>query len=180
MLVDEPVRIGEWRPRNFDKRNIGPVSLKQAMARSINTVAVKVGEKAGRARVIGVSRRLGLSGDFKATPSRALGAQEVTLLELIQAYGPFANGGAGVWAYGIEEIRDRAGNLLYRRRGSGPGRVVSEVHVAAMNAMLSGVITHGTGRASKIGRPQAGKTGTSQNFRDAWFVGYTADLITGV
>jgi len=180
VLVDEPVRIGEWRPRNFDKRHIGPVSLKQAMARSINTVAVKVGEKAGRARVIGVSRRLGLSGDFKATPSLALGAQEVTLLELTQAYGPFANGGAGVWAYGIEEIRDRAGNLLYRRRGSGPGRVVSEVHVAAMNAMLSGVITHGTGRASKIGRPQAGKTGTSQNFRDAWFVGYTADLVTGV
>ena len=180
VLVDEPVRIGEWRPRNFDKRHIGPVSLKQAMARSINTVAVKVGEKAGRARVIGVARRLGLSGDFKATPSLALGAQEVTLLELIQAYGPFANGGAGVWAYGIEEIRDRAGNLLYRRRGSGPGRVVSEVHVAAMNAMLSGVITHGTGRASKIGRPQAGKTGTSQNFRDAWFVGYTADLVTGV
>ena len=180
VLVDEPVRIGEWRPRNFDKRHIGPVSLKQAMARSINTVAVKVGEKAGRARVIGVSRRLGLSGDFKTTPSLALGAQEVTLLELTQAYGPFANGGAGVWAYGIEEIRDRAGNLLYRRRGSGPGRVVSEVHVAAMNAMLSGVITHGTGRASKIGRPQAGKTGTSQNFRDAWFVGYTADLVTGV
>ena len=180
VLVDEPVRIGEWRPRNFDKRHIGPVSLKQAMARSINTVAVKVGEKAGSARVISVSRRLGLSGDFKATPSLALGAQEVTLLELTQAYGPFANGGAGVWAYGIEEIRDRAGNLLYRRRGSGPGRVVSEVHVAAMNAMLSGVITHGTGRAAKIGRPQAGKTGTSQNFRDAWFVGYTADLVTGV
>ncbi|HIE19918.1 MAG TPA: penicillin-binding protein, partial [Rhodospirillales bacterium] len=72
----------------------------------------------------------------------------MTLLELTQAYGPFANGGAGVWAYGIEEIRDRAGNLLYRRRGWGPGRVVSEAHVAAMNAMLSGVITHGTGRAS--------------------------------
>ena len=180
VLVDEPVRIGEWRPGNFDKRHIGPVSLQQAMARSINTVAVKVGEKAGRARVIGVARRLGLSGDFKATPSLALGVQEVTLLELTQAYGPFANGGAGVWAYGIEEIRDRAGTILYRRRGSGPGRVVSEAHVAAMNAMLSGVITQGTGRAAQIGRPQAGKTGTSQNFRDAWFVGYTADLVTGV
>ncbi|MEE9316981.1 MAG: PBP1A family penicillin-binding protein [Rhodospirillales bacterium] len=180
LMVDGPVDIGGWRPRNFSKTHQGQVTLAQAMARSINTVAVKVSERAGRARVIDAARRLGLSGDFQPTPSLALGVSEVTLLELTQAYGPFANGGAGVWAYGIEEIKDRQGNVLYRRGGSGPGRVVSAGNVKAMNAMLSGVVSGGTGRAAQIGRPQAGKTGTSQNFRDAWFVGFTAHLLTGV
>ena len=180
VLMDAPLAIDGWRPGNFNKTHAGPVTLADAFARSINTVAVRVGERAGRGRVIDTARRLGLAGDFKPTPSLALGVNEVSLLDLTQVYGPFANGGAGVWAYGIEEIRDGAGKLLYRRRGSGAGRVVAAPHVAAMNAMLARVISEGTGRAADIGRPQAGKTGTSQNFRDAWFVGFTADLVTGV
>jgi penicillin-binding protein 1A len=180
ILIDESVTIGDWRPSNFNRQYQGPVTMKAALARSINTVAVKIAEKAGRAQVIEIARRLGLSGKFKATPSLALGVGEVTLLELTAGYGPFANGGAGVWAYGIEEIRDAAGTLLYRRDGSGPGRVVSARDVIAMNDMLSGAVAGGTGRNAGIGRPQAGKTGTSQNFRDAWFVGYTADWVTGV
>ncbi|MFQ5765493.1 MAG: penicillin-binding transpeptidase domain-containing protein, partial [Rhodospirillales bacterium] len=149
-------------------------------ARSINIVAVKASERAGRKRVIATARRLGLSGDFKATPSLALGVGEVTLLELTQAYAPFANGGAGVWAYGIDEIRDRAGHILYRRRGTGPGRVVATPDVRAMNGMLAEAVRIGTGRAARLDRPAAGKTGTSQNFRDAWFVGFTAELVAGV
>ena len=180
VLMDAPLAIGGWRPGNFTKTHAGPVSLADAFAKSINTVAVRVSERAGRGHVIDTARRLGLAGDFKPTPSLALGVNEVSLLDLTQAYGPFANGGAGVWAYGIEEIRDGAGKLLYRRRGSGPGRVVSAPHVAAMNGMLARVISDGTGRAADINRPQAGKTGTSQHFRDAWFVGFTADLVTGV
>ena len=180
IMIDESVTIGDWHPSNFNRRYLGPVTVKAALARSINTVAVKIAEKAGRARVIETARRLGLTGKFKATPSLALGVGEVTLLELTAAYGPFANGGAGVWAYGIEEIQDAAGTLLYRRGGSGPGRVVSVRDVTSMNDMLSGAVADGTGRHAGIGRPQAGKTGTSQNFRDAWFVGYTADLVTGV
>ncbi|MDA1091212.1 MAG: PBP1A family penicillin-binding protein [Proteobacteria bacterium] len=180
VMIDESVTIDGWRPSNFNRRYQGPVTVKAALARSINTVAVKIGEKAGRARVIETARRLGLSGNFKPTPSLALGVAEVTLLELTAAYGPFANGGAGVWAYGIEEIRDGGGSLLYRRGGSGPGRVISRRDVAAMNDMLAGAVTDGTGRNAGIGRPQAGKTGTSQNFRDAWFIGYTADLVAGV
>lgn len=180
VLVDEPVRIGDWRPSNFSRRHQGAITASTALAKSINTVAVKVGERAGRGRVITTARRLGLSGNFKATPSLALGVGEVSLLELTAAYGPFANGGSGVWAYGIEEIRDGAGNSLYRRGGSGPGQVVSGRDVAFMNAMLSEAISGGTGRAANINRPQGGKTGTSQNFRDAWFIGYTADLVTGV
>jgi len=180
ILFDESVAIGDWRPSNFDRRYQGPVTVQAALARSINTVAVKIAEKAGRVRVIETARRLGLSGKFKATPSLALGVGEVTLLGLTAAYGPFANGGAGVWAYGIKEIRDAAGTLLYQRGGSGPGRVVSARDVISMNNMLSAAVAEGTGRNARIGRPQAGKTGTSQNFRDAWFVGYTAELVTGV
>ncbi|NQU59656.1 MAG: PBP1A family penicillin-binding protein [Rhodospirillales bacterium] len=180
VMNDEPVAIGKWQPRNFSKTHIGPVSLKTAMAKSINTIAVKVAERAGRGRVIDIARRFGLSADFKPTPSLSLGVQEVTLLELTAAYGPFANGGAGVWAYGIVEITDSAGNVLYRRGGDGPGRVVGAPDVGAMNAMLSEVVSAGTGQGARINRPQAGKTGTSQNFRDAWFIGYTGDLVAGV
>ena len=180
ILFDESVAIGDWRPSNFDRRYQGPVTVLAALARSINTVAVKIAEKAGRVRVIETARRLGLSGNFKATPSLALGVGEVTLLGLTAAYCPFANGGAGVWAHGIKEIRDAAGTLLYQRGGSGPGRVVSARDVISMNNMLSAAVAEGTGRNARIGRPQAGKTGTSQNFRDAWFVGYTAELVTGV
>ncbi|MBC8337782.1 MAG: PBP1A family penicillin-binding protein [Rhodospirillales bacterium] len=180
VLVDEPVSIGTWHPANFNRRYQGPVRLSDALARSINTVAVKVGERAGRKNVIKAARRLGLTGNFKAHPSLSLGVAEVRLLDLTAAYAPFANGGAGVWAYGITEIRDAEENVLYRRDGSGPGRVVAGVHVRAINEMLSGAVSTGTGRAAAINRPQAGKTGTSQNFRDAWFVGYTADLVTGV
>ncbi|MBI2977857.1 MAG: carboxypeptidase, partial [Rhodospirillales bacterium] len=117
---------------------------------------------------------------FPATPSLALGAGEVTLLELTSAYATFANAGGGVWAYGIEEIRDRAGRVLYRRQGSGPGRVAAETDVGAITGMLAKAIEAGTGRAAAIDRPVAGKTGTSQNFRDAWFLGFSADLVAGV
>ena len=180
ILVDEAVSIGNWRPANFNRRYQGPVRLADALAKSINTVAVKVGERAGRENVIAAARRLGLTGNLKAHPSLSLGVGEVRLLELTAAYATFANGGAGVWAYGIKEIRDADGNILYRRGGSGPGRVVAAEQVAEINEMLSAAVSLGTGRAAAIGRPQAGKTGTSQNFRDAWFIGYTADLVAGV
>jgi len=109
-----------------------------------------------------------------------LGAAEASLLEMTAAYAVFANGGTGVWAHGITEIRTRGGDVIYRRAGGGPGRVVSAENAAAMSRMLAGVIRSGTGKAAAIDRPAAGKTGTSQDFRDAWFIGYTADLITGI
>jgi penicillin-binding protein 1A len=180
VINDEPITIGDWRPANFNKKYEGPVSLAYALARSINTVAVKVGEKAGRGKVIDAARRLGLMGNFKTHPSLSLGVGEVRLLDLTSAYATFANGGGSVWSYGIEEIRGANNEILYQRNSSGPRRVIDPIHVAAINSMLSFAISNGTGRAANIGRPQAGKTGTSQNFRDAWFVGYTADLVGGV
>jgi penicillin-binding protein 1A len=179
-LVDAPITIEGWSPRNFKRRHRGEVTLTTAMADSINTIAVQVAERAGRTAVVRAARRLGITAPLKATPSLALGVGEVSLIELTAAYGAFANGGIGVWAYGIEEVRDATGRALYRRSGSGPGRVLDGRVAADMGAMLGAVITGGTGRAAAFGRPAAGKTGTSQEFRDAWFVGYSADLVAGV
>ncbi len=156
------------------------MTLETALAHSLNTAAVRVTERAGRQRVVRVAHRLGVTSELRTHPSLALGASEVTLIELAAAYATFANDGYGVWAHGIREIRDRKGNVLYRRQGSGPGRVVTPGLVATMNRMLETVIDEGTGRAARLGRPAAGKTGTSQDFRDAWFVGFTADLVAGV
>lgn len=179
-VVDAPLSIGGWRPRNFNGRYGGEVSLREALARSINTVAVRVSEQAGRRRVIDVSRRLGITAPLRPTPSLALGAQEVSLIELTGAYAVIANGGTGVWPYGILSIRDRDGRLLYRRQGTGPGRMIAARDAAMLSEMLASVIDNGTGRAARLARPVAGKTGTSQDYRDAWFVGFSADLVSGV
>ncbi len=175
-----PITVEGWSPRNYDRKNPGFLTMSEALARSVNTVAVRVAERVGRDKVVRTARRLGITSDLKPTPSLALGAEEVTLVDLTAAYGAFASGGFGVWPFGIQEIRDRQGRVLYRRRGSGAGRVVSQNDVAAMNGMLSGVIAFGTGRAARLDRPAAGKTGTSQMYRDAWFIGYTADMVAGV
>ncbi|MDH5747980.1 MAG: PBP1A family penicillin-binding protein [Rhodospirillales bacterium] len=180
MLLDAPVNVGAWRPRNFNGRYTGDVTMADALARSINSVAVRISEQSGRDKVIETARRLGLTSELTPHPSLALGVSEVSLLELTGAYATFANGGYGVWPYGIEEIRDGQGQVLYRRKGAGPGRVVGEENVRDMQRMLAGVLRDGTGRAAALGRPAGGKTGTSQDYRDAWFLGYTADLVTGV
>lgn len=183
-VIDRPVSIDGYQPRNFDEGFRGALRLDEALAHSVNTVAVDLAEKVGRVRVIAAAKRLGLTADIKPTPSLALGTAETTLLELTSAYGVFASGGFSVLPYGIEEIRDRAGEVLYRRMGDGAGRVAEAHHIGTLSRMLSGVIEHGTGRQAQMprgqDRPLAGKTGTSQNFRDAWFVGYSADLVVGV
>ncbi len=179
-MVDGPLAIGDWRPGNYSNTFAGEMSLRQALARSVNTVAVQVSERAGRNRVISAARRLGITSDLHDGPSIALGTAEVTLLELTQAYATLANAGEGVWSYAIAEVRDDRGEVLYRRAGSGPGVVLAPGVVSAITDMLGAVIAEGTGRAADIGRPAAGKTGTSQDYRDAWFVGFSAELATGV
>ena len=179
-MLDAPIDIDGWKPRNYDGRFRGFITAAEGLAKSVNIIAVKIAEKAGRGAVIEAARDLGLSTDLPAHASLALGAAEASLLEMTAAYAVFANGGTGVWAHGITEIRTKGGDVVYRRAGGGPGRVVSPENAAAMSRMLAGVIKSGTGKAAAIGRPAAGKTGTSQDFRDAWFIGYTADLITGI
>ncbi|HYU13896.1 MAG TPA: PBP1A family penicillin-binding protein [Stellaceae bacterium] len=179
-FVDMPIRVGNWQPHNYTNRYQGDMTLAEGLAQSINTIAVQVAERAGIARVIAVANRLGIASDLAKDASIALGTNEVNLLELVSAYAPFANGGIGILAYGISEIRDSEGRTVYRRAGSGPGPVVAPELVEMMNQMLTGVIGHGTGKAAALPRPAAGKTGTTQEYRDAWFIGYTADLVAGV
>jgi len=179
-FIDGPIQIGTWRPRDYGNRYQGDMTMAEALAQSINTIAVQVALRAGIDNIVTVAHRLGIASPLTRDASIALGTDEVNLLELVSAYAPFANGGAGIWPHGIAEVRDSDGNILYRPAGSGPGRVVTAELTGAMNAMLSGVVDHGTGRSAALPRPAAGKTGTTQDYRDAWFIGYTADLVAGV
>ncbi len=179
-IEDRPVTVGGWMPRNARREHHGEVSLREAAARSLNSVAVIVSEAVGRDSVVAVARRLGITSDLHTDPALALGAYEVTLLELTAAYAVMANRGYGVWPYAVTEIRGGDGRVLYRRSGGGPGRVVAAPDVAAINDILTAAITWGTGSRARLARPAAGKTGTSQDSRDAWFIGYTPDLVAGV
>jgi penicillin-binding protein 1A len=179
-FVDSPVEVDGWAPRNYNERYFGRVTLREAFARSLNSVAVRVLQEVGPETVAATARRLGVTSELEATPSIALGTSEVTLLELTGAYAVFANRGAGVWPYAIEEIREASGRVLYRRSGDGPGRVVAPGAVDQMADVMTATVEWGSGKAARQTRPAAGKTGTSQDFRDAWFVGYTAELVAGV
>jgi penicillin-binding protein 1A len=178
---DSPFTYKGWSPRNFEKEFKGQITLKDALAQSINTVAAKLAIEVGPQKVADTAMRLGITSALMATPSIALGTSEVTPLEITGAYVPFSNGGFGVVPHVITTIRTADGKVLYKRQGTGIGRVIDPVPLAEMNAMLAETLATGTGRSSKIpGWPSGGKTGTSQDFRDAWFIGYTGLLTTGV
>ena len=131
----------------------------------------------GADAVARIAHRLGVAGELQAVPSLALGTSELSPLDLTTGYAAFANGGDGVIPHVIVRIRTESGKVLYERKGSGLGRVIEPRDEADMVAMMTGTVTEGTGRAASLGaRPVAGKTGTSQDYRDAWFVGFTADL----
>lgn len=185
MMEDEPLTIPiaggkKWRPQNYTHKYEGQITLKQALTESINTIAVQVSEGVGREKVIQIAQRLGVTADMQPVPSIALGATEVSLLELTNAYAHLAANGAVVYPYGILEIKTAKGKTLYHREEATHGNVVDSNVVGMMNEMLSSVVTSGTGRGAQIGRPVAGKTGTTSDYKDAWFVGYTPDLVAGV
>jgi len=178
-LIDGPVTVENWSPRNFSDYK-GNVTMGQGLAWSLNSIAVKISQRTGLKPVIDAARRLGLTGKMAPHPSLALGAAEVSPLEMTSAYAAVATGGIGVFPYAISEIKNDRGEVIYRRQGEGPGRVMSARHAAQLTTMLSTAVKTGTGRNARIKRPAAGKTGTSQNYRDAWFVGFTANYITGI
>ncbi len=183
-MEDEPLSIkvagGHWQPQNYNHKYNGTMTLKEAIAESVNTIAVGISESVGRDRVINMAERLGITADMKPLPSIALGATEVNLLELTNAYAHLAANGQIVYPYGILEIRTSHDKLLYKRLDTKRALVLSENVVAMMNELLMGVVNNGTGRAARIGRPEAGKTGTTSDYKDAWFIGYTPDLVAGV
>ena len=181
LVATGPVNINGWRPKNYKDKYRGAITMREALAQSVNTAAVRLTMEAGRKRVVRTAHRLGIESDIHDNPSLALGTSEVTLLELVSAYAPFANGGYRVTPHIVKRIRTTKGRTLYERRTLGRPRAVARGDVGAMNAMLAGVMVSGTGkRAALPGLPAAGKTGTTQNFRDAWFVGYSASYVAGV
>jgi penicillin-binding protein 1A len=178
---DEPVAVDGWAPKNHTGTYRGAVTLRDSFAQSINTVAVKLADEVGRGNVVSTARRLGIRSELHDRPSLALGTAEVTPLELVAAYVPFANGGEGITPHIIARVRNGDGKLLYEYKGAGLTRVVDESYVAEMNDMMKATMVSGTGRQAALPDQIAGgKTGTSQNSRDAWFVGYTAHYVGGV
>jgi penicillin-binding protein 1A len=181
VMRDSPVTVEGWQPGNFSNKYLGDITLRDALAESVNTVTVKVAERIGRGKVIETAKRLGVTSPIAPHPSLSLGVSEVNLLELASSYAPFANGGVAVLPFGITEVLTRNGEILFRRGGSAVGRVIDVGTLRRMNGMMRAVVTDGTGRAAALpDREVAGKTGTSQNYRDAWFIGYSADYVTGV
>jgi len=181
VMDDAPVNIRGWRPADFEGRYEGEISLERAFAKSSNSIAAQLAAEVGARAVAATAHRLGITSELMDVPSLALGTSGVTPLELTGAYAPFANGGEGVIPYGIVSIKTRAGKVLYAREGSGLGRVVSADNTQKLTRLMVATVTSGTGKAAKLdARPSAGKTGTTQDFHDAWFVGFTADLVCGV
>ncbi|WP_114363797.1 transglycosylase domain-containing protein [Ciceribacter lividus] len=178
---DAPIRIGKWTPENYDQKYRGPVTLTSALANSLNTIAAELVMEVGPEHVVKVAHRLGIESELQANASIALGTSEVSLLELTSAYAPFMNGGYKATPHVVRRITTPDGKILYENDYANPPQVLSEQIVAAMNMMLTHVIEDGTGKNARLkGWPAAGKTGTTQSFRDALFVGYTGNLTTGV
>jgi penicillin-binding protein 1A len=180
LMEDAPIRLGNWSPSNYTGKYEGQVSLRRALAQSLNTVAVRLVETVGPSNVIALARRLGITSDLRNDATLALGTSEVSLVELTTAYAAFANGGNGVAAFGVAQITDPDGRVLYQRQGAGFGQVITPTALVSMQDMMSAVIESGTGKSAKLDRPAAGKTGTTQDYRDAWFMGFTADYVAGV
>ena len=179
--IDQPVTIDDWSPKNFTLAYMGPVTVAEALRDSLNTIAALLAQETGVESVVALSRKFGISADLQPFPSIALGSQEVTLWDLTRAYGPFMTGGRRVDPYLIEAIETTRGDVVYERAEYEPAQVYDRELAETMTAMLSDAVRSGTGRAAAIdGWPIAGKTGTSQSFRDAWFVGYSAELLGGV
>jgi penicillin-binding protein 1A len=178
---DKPIKIKGWQPENYGHEYFGPVTLTKALAMSLNTVSVRLTMELTPTAVIRTAHRLGIASKLEPNASIALGTSEVSMLELVGAYAPFANGGFAVMPHVIERISAANGKVLYTRSEQQLGRIIQARYVAMMNSMMQETLTIGTAhKAALPGWPAAGKTGTSQDFRDAWFIGYTAHLVTGV
>ena len=182
-VIDEPIKIGDWEPHNFTGKYLGPITIQTALAQSINTVAARVANQVGTQNVARTARRLGITSPIQTEPSMALGAVEVSPLEMAQAYDAFANGGYAVKAYGIERIRTTSGRVLYDHgvdKAAKP-KVIQGQALDYMTQMMRQVLIVGSGAGARInGYDLAGKTGTTSDYRDAWFVGFTGGFVTSV
>ncbi len=178
---DGPIKVRTWQPDNYAHEYYGPVTLAKALAMSLNSVSVRLTMEFGPSAVIRTAHRLGIASHLEPNPSIALGTSEVSMLELTGAYAPFANGGYAVAPYVIERITGAHGKTFFSNHVQRHGRIINPRYVGMMNEMMEQTLIIGTARKATLGEwPAAGKTGTSQDFRDAWFIGYTDHLVAAV
>ena len=177
---DTPINIQGWKPENDDKQYHGVVTLRQALAKSYNLATINLANAVGRGKIIKLARKMGITTPIENTPSMALGTFEVKVLDMAVAYASIANGGYAVWPYGIQEIFTRDGFQLYMRTPDDPEQILDSGAVDRLTDMMSDVINFGTGKNARLPFFAAGKTGTSQDYRDAWFVGFTDKYIAAV
>src|SRR5947208_7988632 len=177
--VDRPVQIGNWEPENYSGRFRGPVTLRTAFANSINSVAVQVADAVGIQAVIDTARKLGVQSQLPAVPSLALGAGEVTLWEMTRAFAAIAADAESAEPYAIRAVRNGE-RALFTRQKTQLQPASNPAARAGIHDLLASVVREGTGRAARINGPVEGKTGTSQSYKDAWFIGFTNDIVVGV
>jgi len=179
-IVDEPVTIDGWSPRNSTRTNLGPVTLREAFSRSINTISAKIGEQVGFSTIADMARRFGITTPISTFPSMVLGSSEVRLIDMTRAFASVANKGVAVTPYGIRRVVTANGRMLYQHESDDERVLVAPWVAAEMTDLLQSAVLSGTGRAAQIGRPVAGKTGTTTSNKDGWFIGFSSGLTTGV
>lgn len=179
-VMDSPLSIGNWKPENADKKYHGEVTLTEALANSYNLATINLSEMMNRSDVIRNAKRMGITTEIENSPALALGTSEVKVIDMAAAYATLANGGYAVWPYTIKEIYSRDGFQLYQRTADAENRIIKKKIVDKLTGMMQSVINSGTGKRAKIKGFAAGKTGTSQDNRDAWFVGFNQNYITAV
>ena len=179
-MVDQPVEIEGWRPRNSTREYAGAVTLREAFSRSINTISAQIGAKLVFSTIAGMARRFGLTANISTYPSMVLGTSDVRLIEMTKAFASVANHGVAVSPYAIRKVVTADGQQLYNREPSENRVLVAPWVAAEMTDLLQSAVLSGTGRAAQIGRPVAGKTGTTTSNKDGWFIGFSSGLTTGV
>ena len=179
-MVDQPVDIQGWKPRNSTRGYLGQVTLREAFSRSINTISAQIGAKLGFSTIADMARRFGITSEISTYPSMVLGSSNVRLIEMTKAFASVNNHGIAVSPYGIRKVVTADGRLLYNREASENRVLVAPWVAAEMTDLLQSAVLTGTGSAAQIGRPVAGKTGTTSSNKDGWFVGFSSGLTTGV
>lgn len=180
LIDDAPISINGWKPENADKKYYGKITLRTALAKSLNLATINLAEQISKKEIIRNARKMGISSPIANTPSMPLGVAEVSVIDMASAYATLANKGFAVWPYGIEEVYSKDGYQLYQRMAPEKDQILEKEDVRNLSSMLESVIAYGTGKRADIGGFAAGKTGTSQDNRDAWFVGYTKELVCAV
>ncbi len=183
MVVDAPITIRGWSPKNYSRGYSGRMSLTRALVKSVNVIPVRLGVRMGRKKIVDVAKLMGIKSPLLPNPSMPLGSNDVTVLEMADGYGVFMSGGYQTGVHGILQITDTSNNVLYdyEKEAPKPKKIIDEKVIAGMNLMLSQVPEWGTGRRSAIeGLKSAGKTGTTSGYKDAWFVGYTGNYVAAI